>query len=100
VAFTTVPTNDWDANSTWQLLSALTHNLVRDFQVKTGLASSRKNTRKRTGRFVFQSLRTLRFTLLAIPGRICRPGGRQELRLVATNPTRRKIRHLERRLAA
>lgn len=100
VAFATVPTNDWDANSTWQLLSALTHNLVRDFQVKAGLAVPRKNSRKRTTRFVFQSLRTLRFTLLAIPGRICRPGGRQELRLVATNPTRRKIRHLERRLAA
>jgi Transposase DDE domain group 1 len=100
VAFSTVPTNDWDANSTWQLLSALTHNLVRDFQVKAGLASPRKNTRKRTARFVFQSLRTLRFTLLAIPGRICRPRGRQELRLVATHTTRRKIRHLERKLAA
>lgn len=100
VAFATVPTNDWDANSTWQLLSALTHNLARDFQVKTGLASPRTNGRKRTARFVFQSLRTLRFTLLALPGRICRPGGRQELRLVATIPTRKKIRHLERRLAA
>lgn len=100
VAFGTVPTNDWDANSTWQLLSALTHNLTRDFQVVTELATPRTNTRKRTARFVFQSLRTLRFTLLAIPGRICRPGGRQELRIVATNPTRRKIRRLERRLAA
>ena len=100
VAFATVPTNDWDANSTWQLLSALTHNLVRDFQMKAGLASPRRNTRKRTARFVFQSLRTLRFTLLAIPGRICRPGGRQELRLVATSSTRRRIRRLEQRLAA
>lgn len=100
VAFATVPTNDWDANSTWQLLSALTHNLVRDFQVKTGIATPKKNGRKRTARFVFQSIRTFRFTLLTIPGRICRPGGRQKLRLVATNLTRRKIRRLEQRLAA
>ncbi|MGA7271636.1 MAG: IS1380 family transposase [Acidimicrobiia bacterium] len=100
VAFATVPTNDWDANSTWQLLSALTHNLARDFQVKTGLAASRKNGRKRTARFVFRSLRTLRFTLLAIPGRICHPGGRQELRIVATGPIRNKIRHIEQRIAA
>jgi len=100
VAFATVPTNDWDANSTWQLLSALTHNLVRDFQVKAGIAVPKRNGRKRTARFVFKSLRTLRFTLLTIPGRICRPGGRQELRLVATSPTRRKIRRLEQRLAA
>jgi hypothetical protein len=100
VAFATVPTNDWDANSTWQLLSALTHNLVRDFQVKAGIALPRTNGRKRTARFVFQSLRTLRFTLFAIPGRICRPGGRHELRLVATNTTRRKIRRLEQRIAA
>ena len=100
VAFATVPTNDEDANSTWQLLSALTHNLVRDFQVKAGIATRRTNGRKRTTRFAFQSLRTLRFTLLAVPGRICRPGGRQELRLVASKPIRKKIRRLERRLAA
>ncbi|MCG8589026.1 MAG: transposase [Proteobacteria bacterium] len=100
VAFASVPTNDWDANSTWQLLSALTHNLARDFQVKAGLAAPRKNGRKRTARFVFPSLRTLRFTLLAIPGRVCRPGGRQELRIVAANPIRHKIRYLEQQLAA
>jgi len=100
VAFATVPTNDWDANSTWQLFSALTHNLARDFQVKVGIVSPRTNGRKRTARFAFQSLRTLRFTLLTIPGRICRPGGRHELRLVATNPLRRKIRRVEERLAA
>ena len=43
-AFASVVTNDWDANSTWQLLSALTHNLARDFQVATKTASRRSNT--------------------------------------------------------
>lgn len=36
LAFGTVATNDWDANSTWQLLSALTHNLVRQSQIEDG----------------------------------------------------------------
>ena len=100
VAFATVPTNDEDGNSTWQLLSALTHNLVRDFQVLTGLATAHKNGRKRTCRWRFPSLRTFRFTMLIAPGRICRPNGRRVLRLVASKPTRRKIRQVEERLAA
>lgn len=99
-AFGSVVTNDWDANTTWQLLSALTHNLVRDFQVATKTASRRSNTRKRTCRFRFESLRTVRFTLLNLPGRICRPNGRQQLRIVASQKTRRRIRRIEQSLAA
>jgi hypothetical protein len=90
-AFGSVVTNDWDANSTWQLLSALTHNLARDFQMKTGLATSRKNTRKRTYRYSFRSMRTLRFLLVDIPGRIARPQGRSELRIAAAPSARVRI---------
>ena len=67
VGFRSVVTNDSDANSTWQLLSALSHNLVRDFQVATKTASRCSNTRKRTYRFRFESLRTVPFTLLSLP---------------------------------
>ena len=35
LAFETIPTHDWDANSTWQLISALTHNVFRQFQITT-----------------------------------------------------------------
>jgi hypothetical protein len=90
-AFASVVTNDWDANSTWQLLSALTHNLVRDFQLKAGLAKPRRNSRKRTYRYSFRSMRTLRFLLIHIPGRIVRPQGRRELRIAAAPKTRRRI---------
>jgi hypothetical protein len=100
VAFGSVVTNDWDANSTWQLLSALTHNLVRDFQVATKSAPKRPNTRKRTCRFRFESLRTVRFTLLGLAGRVCRPNGRQQLRIVVSGKTRRRIRRIEQSLAA
>ena len=99
LAFGTIPTNDWDANSTWQLLSALTHNFVRHFQVQTGVAR-RPSTRKRTCRYRFHSLRTLRFTLLGLPGRIARPAGRAVLRIGASPTSRQRIRNIELALAA
>jgi hypothetical protein len=100
VAFASVVTNDWDANSTWQLLSALTHNLGRDFQVAMKIAPKSANTRKRTCRFRFESLRTVRFTLLGLPGRVCRPSGRNQLRIGASTKTQRRIRQIEQQLAA
>ena len=99
LAFATVATNDWDANSTWQLLSALTHNLVRQFQIETG-AESRPNGRKRTYRFKLPSLRTLRFELIHLPGRIARPHGVRQLRIAAAPAAQERIRAIERRLAA
>lgn len=99
LAFGTIPTGDWDANSAWQLLSALTHNLVRHFQVHTG-AVQRPRTRKRTCAYRFLSLRTLRFTLLQLPGRIARPAGRTVLRIAASATSRHRIREIETALAA
>ena len=90
---------DWDANSAWQLLSALTHTLTRHFQVQTG-AARRPNGRKRTCRYRFLSLRTLRFTLLQLPGRIAQPAGRTVLRIAASTTSRERIREIETALAA
>ncbi len=99
LAFGTVPTNDWDANSTWQLLSAITHNLVRQFQIETG-AVRRPNGRKRTYRFRLPSVRTLRFELIHLPARIARPNGKNVLRIAAAPASRQYIREIERKLAA
>jgi hypothetical protein len=82
LAFDTIPTNDWDANTTWQLISALTHNLVRQFQITTS-ATARSNGRKRTYRWVLESLRTLRYELINLPAKLARPEGRMELRIAA-----------------
>ena len=41
LAFGSVVTQDWDANSAWQILNALTHNLVRDFQLHAGIATAK-----------------------------------------------------------
>ena len=99
LAFGTVATNDWDANSAWQLLSAITHNLVRQFQIQTG-AARRPNGRKRTYRFRLPSVRTLRFEVIHLPGRIARPAGATQLRIAAAPTSRQQIRRIEQKLAA
>jgi hypothetical protein len=90
LAFDTIPTQDWDANSTWLLISALTHNVVRQFQLFTG-AAPRANGAKRTYRWVLESLRTLRYELLNVPAKIATPEGRTELRLAAAPETQQRI---------
>jgi hypothetical protein len=90
LAFDTIPTQDWDANSTWLLISALTHNVVRQFQLATG-ATPRVNGAKRTCRWIFESLRTLRYELLSLPAKIAKPEGRTELRLAAAPGTQQRI---------
>jgi len=100
VAFGSVVTDDWDANCAWQLFSALTHNLARDFQLRAGLAKPRRNGRKRTYRFSFMSMRTLRFLTINLPARIARPNGRSELRIAAAPTTRKRLQECKRAIAA
>ena len=90
LAFDTIPTRDWDANSTWQLISALTHNVFRQFQITT-TAAQRKNGRKRTYRWVLESLRTFRYEVLNLPAKLARPQGRPELRIAAAEDTQQRI---------
>jgi hypothetical protein len=92
-ALDVVPTNHYGANSAWQQLSVLAHNLVRSFQLDTG-AEPKRRSRKRTYAFLFRSMRTLRFLVIARAGRVARIGGRTRLRL-AHNPS---IQHLYERL--
>jgi hypothetical protein len=102
VAFEAIPTNDRHANAAWQLLSALTLNLVRSFQIETG-AARRPRSLKRTFAYVFQSLATVRFELIHQPLRIARPGGRPELRFAVSPRARdliRRCEHAVQRLAA
>jgi hypothetical protein len=95
LGFDAIPTQDRLANSLWQQVSVLAHNLVRSFQLAIG-APRRARTRKRTYAFVLQSLQTLRFTLIHQPARLVRPAGRPELRFAVSERTRRRIEHAER----
>ncbi|MCP4965670.1 MAG: IS1380 family transposase [bacterium] len=100
LAFASVVTQDWDANSAWQIFNALTHNLVRDFQLHAGIATKKKNTRKRTPRLLFRKMRTLRFEWIHLPARIARPQGRAELRIAAEPSTRKRFNRALEQLAA
>jgi hypothetical protein len=82
-AFDAIPTNDRMANSAWQLISVLTLNLMRTFQIAMG-AKRRRRSWKRTFEYVFQSMQTLRFELIQQPVRLVRPAGRSQLRFAVS----------------
>ncbi len=96
--FAAIPTNDRTANAAWQLLSVLTLNLVRSFQIALG-ASRRPRTLKRTYAYRFPSVQTLRFELIHQPARLIRPGGRLQLRFAVARRAREKIQQAESQLA-
>jgi hypothetical protein len=81
-AFDVVPTQRYGANSVWQQLSILTHNLIKSFQLDTR-AQPKPRSRKRTACYLLRNMRTLRFLLIARAGRLSRPAGRSVLRLNA-----------------
>jgi hypothetical protein len=70
-----VPTKHYAANSAWQQVSILAHNLIRSFQLEI-LATPKPLSRKRTYTHLFRSIRTLRFLLIARAGQLTRIGGR------------------------
>ena len=80
LGFDTIPTNDYNANSAWQQFVVLTHNLLTNFQIETGL-TKRNRTWKNTNRWPLKSIRTLRFELINRAGYLLRPQGRLTLRL-------------------
>jgi hypothetical protein len=85
-AFDVVPTHHYGANSVWQHLSALAHNLLRSFQLHT-LATPKPRSRKRTYAFALRSMPTLRFLLIARAGRLACVDGRRVPRLTQNPAT-------------
>ena len=82
-AYDQIPTRDWQANTAWQKLNLLAHNINVGFQVDV-LQRPRARTAKRTASFAVSSIRTVRFEWLNRAARLIAPGGSQTLRL-ATN---------------
>ena len=98
-ALDVVPTRHYGANSAWQQLSVLAHNLIRSFQLDT-LATSKPCSRKRTYTYLIRSTRTLRFLLVTRAGRLTRIGGRHVLRLAHNPATEALYAQIDHRLAA
>jgi hypothetical protein len=97
-ALDVVPTAHYGANSAWQQLSVLAHNLARSFQLDT-LATPKPRSRKRTYAYLIRSMRTLRFLLIVRAGRLAR-GGRHVLRLSHNPATEGLYASIGHRLAA
>jgi hypothetical protein len=98
-ALDVVPTAHYGANSAWQQLSVLAHNLSRSFQLDT-LATPKPRSRKRTYTYLIRSMRTLRFLLIVRAGRLTRIGGRHVLRLSHNPATAALYASIDHRLAA
>jgi hypothetical protein len=89
LAFHTVPTMAYAANSAWQQLVVLAHNLLTNFQIETG-ALRRRRSRKHTALPLLQTIQTLRFTLFHRAAVLVRPRGKALLRL-ARNPATERL---------
>ncbi|MGH9578397.1 MAG: transposase, partial [Terriglobales bacterium] len=98
LAFHTVPTMAYAANSAWQQLVILTHNLLTNFQIETG-AEPRRRSRKHTTLPVLQTVQTLRFVLFHRAAALVRPAGKATLRLANNVATRRLYLRMEHALA-
>ena len=96
-ALDVVPTHHYGANSAWQQITILGHNLLRNFQLHT-LATPRPRSRKRTYRFFLQSLKTIRFKLIHQPARIVKPQGYQVLRFSVAPPVQQLIKTIDQKL--
>lgn len=79
-ALDAVPTNHYSANSAWQQLSILAHNLAIGFQLYSNLATAKPHTAKRTYTYWLSSMKTLRFTIINRAARVARIHGRKILR--------------------
>jgi len=80
LAFDTVPTRRYAANSAWQWLSVLAHNLHRDFQLSRRDVQRRRSP-KSTYLFPLESILTSRFEWLNVAGRLLRLAEGLTLRL-------------------
>jgi hypothetical protein len=98
LAFATIPTHHYGANSAWQQIVVLAHNLLANFQIETG-ARHRARSRKYTALFPLQSAQTLRFELFHRAGEIVRPNGTTILRLPDNAHVRRRFQAIAAQLA-
>jgi hypothetical protein len=98
LAFHTVPTMAYAANSAWQQLVVLTHNLLTNFQIETG-AERRRRTRKHTTLPVLQTIQTLRFVLFNRAALWTRSSGVARLRLANNVATQNIYTRIEAALA-
>jgi len=99
LAFASIPSQSYSANTAWQKLNVLAHNIATSFQLQT-VAPAKPRSLKRTGLFVIRSIATLRFEWLNKAARLVRPQGAPVLRLADNPAVHEAVATLERALHA
>jgi hypothetical protein len=97
-AFDCVPTQRYEANSAWQVMSILAFNLMRALQ--TGITERRRSNRKRRAIRLFQSIHTLRYQFINRAGLLVQPNGRSTLDVGSNAIVRERFQAVERAIAA
>lgn len=92
-AFDCVPTQSYQANSAWQVLSILAFNLMRGLQAS--VAERRASNRKRRTIRIFETIHTLRFRWLNRAGLMVQPNGRTTLDVGDNETVRGRFQALE-----
>jgi hypothetical protein len=98
-ALDVVPTRHYSANSAWQQIGVLGHNLLRNFQLQT-VATEKPRSRKRTCEYLLHSLKTIRFKLIHQPARLVKPQGYSVLRFSVAPSAKKLIESIEEKLKA
>jgi hypothetical protein len=98
-ALDTVPTRHYGANSAWQQIAALGHNILINFQLQT-VAAKKPRSRKRTRAYLLHSLKTIRFKLIHQPARLVNPQGYSVLRFSVAPAAKKLIESIEQKLKA
>ncbi len=98
LALDSIPTDQYGANSAWQQLVVLAHNLLVNFQIETG-AVQKPQTQKRTTLWVIERVRTLRFKIFNRAGRLVRPYGVTILRMSKNQQAKKTFLRIAENLA-
>lgn len=97
-AFDCVPTQRYEANSAWQVMSVMAFNLMRALQ--TGTTERRRSNRKRRAIRLFQAIHTLRFQFVNRAGLLVQPNGRATLDVGNNTTVRERFQAIEQAIAA
>jgi hypothetical protein len=97
-AFDCVPTQRYEANSAWQVMSILAFNLMRALQSE--ITERRKSNRKRRSIRIFQTIQTLRYQFINRAGLLVKPKGRSTLDVGSSPTVRERFQAIEQALAA
>ena len=97
-AFDCIPTQRYQANSAWQVLSILAFNLIRGLQA--AVTEQRTTNRKRRATRVFEAIQTLRYRLINRAGLLVQPNGRATLDVGNNSVVRQRFEALDQALAA